>query len=299
MSDAMKNPEFRIVSLCPSNTELLFALGLGSYVVGVDNYSDYPSEALASLPRLGPDLHIDIDAVQALAPDLVVSSLSVPGMEKVVANIEGTGLRQLTLSSSSLAGVFEDMKRIEEAVPAALVQTGESSRLIQTLESRIERIRQWTTSLRALPRIYWEWWPNPVFSPARENWLTEMSEIAGGINIFGESDGHQVQDDGHRVCEAEPDVMLAVWTGVPQHKVPLPKILSRKQIWQNTPAFRNEQIYVLAEGLFCRPSPRLVDGLEQLVGLLHPECIDELGLRHPASYAPVRLTSGEWTVARS
>lgn len=293
----MATSSFRIVSLCPSNTELLFALGLGPYVVGVDQYSDYPSEGLDGLVRLGPDLHIDIETVIGLKPDLVVSSLSVPGMERVVEAVGQAGLQQLTLSSSSFQGMLEDLRRIEVAVPCELLVAETADRLIASLESRLSRLCEWTKMVAWRPRLYWEWWPNPVFSPAKENWLTELSEYAGAVNIFGAAKGHQVKDDGSRVWQAHPDVMLAVWTGVPQHKVPLQKILSRETPWQETPAFKQGEIYILSEGLFCRPSPRLVDGLEQLVGLLHPAAVTDLGLRSPASYAPVRLRTGAWLEA--
>ncbi|HYG59594.1 MAG TPA: ABC transporter substrate-binding protein, partial [Symbiobacteriaceae bacterium] len=71
----------RLVSLCPSNTEIVHALGLTDWLVGVDDWSDFPS-AVTELPRVGPDLSVDIDRVAALQPDLVLASLSVPGMEK-------------------------------------------------------------------------------------------------------------------------------------------------------------------------------------------------------------------------
>lgn len=285
---------FRIVSVCPSNTEMLFHLGFGSYVVGVDQYSDYPAE-VKLLPQLGPDLNIDVKAVRALKPDLVVSSLSVPGMERVVEQLEEAGLNQITLSSSSFDGMFEDMRRIVGAVPERLVRQCDITSNIAALQSRIERIRNWTSQLNGRPSLYWEWWPKPVFSPGRDNWLTELSHLAGGRNIFDDIPGPQVRDeDGTRVTEANPDVMLAVWTGIPQAKVPLPKILDRHSFWQETNAFRNKRVYVLSEGLFCRPSPRLIEGLEQLVGLLYPEAIMELGLDTPSFYAPIRLPDGFW-----
>ena len=75
----------RIISLCPSNTELVHYLGLTQYLVGVDDYSDWPN-SIKSLPKLGPDLNINIDLVESLKPDLVLASLSVPGMEKTLNN---------------------------------------------------------------------------------------------------------------------------------------------------------------------------------------------------------------------
>src|SRR3990172_9283494 len=77
----------RIVSLCPSNTEILFALGLVESIVGVDSHSDYPTQ-VKELPRVGPDLRINMEKVKALEPDLVVASLTVPGMERNIEALE-------------------------------------------------------------------------------------------------------------------------------------------------------------------------------------------------------------------
>ena len=82
----------RIASLTPSNTEIVHALGLVNQLVGVDNYSDYPVKELLNVPRLGPDLQINMDDLVAVKPDLVLASLSVPGMEKVVEDIKQTGI---------------------------------------------------------------------------------------------------------------------------------------------------------------------------------------------------------------
>ncbi|GMA63895.1 ABC transporter substrate-binding protein [Alicyclobacillus fastidiosus] len=290
--------DFRIVSLCPSNTELVFALGLGDYLVGVDNYSDYPADKLQHLPRLGPDLHIDIHLVEQLAPDLVLSSLSVPGMERVVDGIQSTGLRQIVCNAHNLSGVYEELEVIADAIPRAILDRAVVQRVLQGLKARVSRIQEWTQVHPTALRIYWEWWAKPVFSPAKENWLTEITHLAGAENIFATEPGQQVQDDGTRVCEGQPDMMFAVWTGIAQDKVPLAKIINRADSWRRTPAFQNRQIYVLSEGLYCRPGPRLVDGLEQLVGLLHPRFAEEQQLQPPYKYAPIRHISGEWVGGR-
>lgn len=286
--------QFRIASICPSNTELVCALGLGEYLVGIDNYSDYPEAALAGLPRLGPDLNIDIEALVRLKPDLVISSLSVPGMEHVVEQVKQADLHQVVLSPHTISDIFTDLQELSAAVPKSIANVDSAQSVVRQLAARVERIREWTVSQTNRPRLYWEWWPNPVFSPAQSNWLTEISELAGAINIFGDVPGDQVQDDGQRVADARPDYFLAVWTGIPQRKVPLAKILARTEPWQSTPMYRNHALYILAEGLYCRPSPRLIDGLEQLVGILHPHAVSELQLQPPTAYGPIRRWSGEW-----
>lgn len=276
----------RIVSLCPSNTELVNALGLCDCLVGVDNYSDCPADKLSGAMRLGPDLHIDIEKTAQLKPDLVICSLSVPGMEKVVEGVAQANLPYIVLSPHSIEDIFHDFTILETAlhgyVPKADVELQ-----IASLRARVERIRERTEGLEERPKLYWEWWPKPVFSPAKRNWLTEVSQLAGAQNIFADVDGDQVQDDGSRVIARNPEYFLAVWTGVPQHKVPMSKIQNRVG-WEVIRAFVEHNMYILSEGLFCRPSPRLIDGLEQLTSLLHPELARQLHLPPLEFHAPVR-----------
>jgi iron complex transport system substrate-binding protein len=282
----------RIASLCPSNTEILCAMGLGDCLVGVDLYSDYPPDVVHAVPKLGPDLDIDIERLRDLHPDLTVCSLSVPGMERVVEAVRNAGLPHVVLSPHTLEDIWQDMRAVADALDGVVPQV-ELETVITALQRRVENIATQTKDCPYRPRLYWEWWPNPVFSPAQSNWLTEISFLAGCVNIFADLEGDQVKDDGQRVVAANPDYILAVWTGVPQHKVPLQKIVSRKS-WASVPAMRNRRIFILSEGLYCRPSPRLIDGLEQLVGIVHPDIARSLQLPSPASYGPVRTWDGSW-----
>jgi iron complex transport system substrate-binding protein len=289
----MKKP--RIVSFCPSNTELLFAMGLGDCVVGVDNYSDYPEE-VKTLPKVGPDLHVDVQKVQSLEPDLVLCSLSVPGMEHVVQAISDTGIRYITLSPHSIEDILLDIDTIASAVYPSHTPD-HVKQLSQNARDRVESIREGINSLQtsSLPRLYWEWWSKPVYSPGGRNWLTEVSALAGAINIFADVDADSVCDDGKRVIAQRPDYALFVWTGIPQHKVPLQKLLQRRHDgWDQTPAYQLNHIYVLSEGLYCRPSLRLIDGLEQLTALLHPDIAARLHLPALGAHGPIRMIDGTW-----
>src|SRR5579859_988959 len=99
----------RIVSIAPSNTETLHALGLGRRIVGIDRWSDYPPR-VRRLPTVGGDLRVDVDLVATLRPDLVVASLHVPGMQDNLPAFEAAGLAYLALGGQGLAGVWEDMR---------------------------------------------------------------------------------------------------------------------------------------------------------------------------------------------
>lgn len=285
--------ELRIISLCPSNTEILQALSLLKYVVGIDNYSDWPASELHGIPRLGPDLNIDMAKVTSLQPDIVLASLSVPGMERVVEQLDATGIPYLVLSPTSLTDILNDMRRVSNTIQTLTNITLQTEAVLNRLESRIQNVRGATHDIQTRPKVYFEWWPKPVFSPAKYNWLTEISTLAGATNIFGDVDADKVQDDGHRVIDRNPDYFLAVWTGVLQHKVPVDKIMHRPG-FARTNAFLNKRLFVLPEGLYCRPSPRLIDGLEQLVSLLHPHIAKALAIGPPEQYGPVRLWNGSW-----
>lgn len=289
VTGVMKNRP-RIVSLCPSNTELVHALGLSDCLVGIDNYSDYPPNITEKVSTLGPDLSIDIDKMTALKPDLVLASLSVPGMEKVVDAVAATGFPHLVLSPHRLADIYQDLLLISEWLNDTEISK-ETERLVEGMQSRVHRVQNITIKMEYRPVLYWEWWPSPVFSPARDNWLTEISYLAGARNLFSEVPGNQVQDDGRRVVAGLPDFFLAVWTGIPQHKVPMRKLLHRPD-WENIPALVQKQVYVLSEGLYCRPSPRLIDGLEQLVSLLYPQQARSVGIKKATDYAPIRDITG-------
>lgn len=256
----------RIVSLAPSNTEILFALGLLDQVVGVDNYSDWPPALVGSLPRVGPDLDVDMDRVAALAPDLVVAALSVPGMEKNVARLQDRGIRHVVCAPHGLADVWRDIA----LVAAACGVPERAGPVVAALQERVAAV---AAAVAGAPRrrLYWEWWPQPLFSPGGRNWLTEISALAGGVNIFADHPGDCLQPTPQEVLARAPEFILAAWTGVWHRRIPLGRITGRPG-WDRLPAVQAGQVHALEEGKFNRPSPRLVDGLEELARLLHPEC---------------------------
>jgi iron complex transport system substrate-binding protein len=250
----------RIVSLAPSNTEIVHALGLMPQLVGVDDWSDWPLE-VAALPRVGPDLNVDIEKVKALKPDLVLASLSVPGMERNVAALEAAGLPHITLDPHTLADVWADIRRVGEwaGVP------DRAERVVAGLEERVARVQQ--AAAGAPPqRLYFEWWPRPIFTPGRRNWLTELSNLVGCTNIFADADVDNVRvDDPLEVVRRAPDQILLAWTGA---KRPDTAHVYRRKGWEEMGALRERRVHILEEGLFNRPSPRLADGLEHLWKLL-------------------------------
>ncbi|MCP8970787.1 cobalamin-binding protein [Ectobacillus ponti] len=254
----------RIVSLCPSNTELLVYIGACEHLVGVDNYSDWP-EGVRQLPRVGPDLSIDMHHVERLQPDLVLASLSVPGMERNVRELEQRGIPHLVLNPHSFAEIGEDLLRVGTATG----RETEANQAAAAYHAFLRMYRETAAALASKPRLYWEWWPKPVFTPGRANWLTEMSRLAGAENIFADCPEASVQTDWDEVRRRNPDHICLAWVGVRQDKVQ-PAVLKKRQNWLELPALQSGRVHILEEALYCRPSPRLLLGLQQLAYLLHP-----------------------------
>ena len=255
----------RIVSLCPSNTEILHALGLLSKVVGADDWSDWPA-AVTGLPRVGPDLDVDMDRVEALRPDLVLASLSVPGMERNVARLQERGLPHLVLDPHGIEDLWEDVRSVGRVCGVERA----AERVVIGLQARVHRVREATLRAGTTPRVFWEWWPKPLFAPGRRNWLTAISALAGCVSVTAHVDADTARPSPEEIRHADPDWILLAWTGVAREKV-RPEVLLRRPGWSELRAIRDGRIRIMEEGLFCRPSPRLIDGLEQLARLAHPE----------------------------
>ncbi|KQL46078.1 ABC transporter substrate-binding protein [Brevibacillus choshinensis] len=254
----------RIVSICPSNTEILYYLGLGDQVVGLDDHSDWPEE-WQHLPKVGPDLTIDMDRVAALTPDLVIASLSVPGMEANVDALQARGIPHIVLNPSRIKDIAADIRLVGEATGTRK----QAEELATHFDERVETIRQQTSQFGYKPKLFWEWWPNPIYTPGQENWLTDVSEIAGAINVFSDYPVANVKATREMVMERDPDHICVVWCGIELKRIK-PAMITERPEWEDMTAIRNNHVHLLEEGLYCRPSPRILEGLEKLVALIHP-----------------------------
>lgn len=247
----------RIVSVCPSNTEILWALGLGERVVAIDDCSDWPPEA-QRLPRVGLDLQVDAEKVAAQSPDLVVASLSVPGMETVVQRLEARGLPLLVLNGKSLDEVEDDIALVGEVTG----RVREATEVTHAMRKRVEAARARSAAKPRL-RLFLEWWPRPLIAPAQRSWFNDMAEAVNAENVFADKPGESARVDEAEVFERDPDHVLLCWCGTLQRKQDPARVAARPG-WGRLRAVREGKVTALDEGLFGRPGPRLADGVEAL-----------------------------------
>ncbi|WP_277679102.1 cobalamin-binding protein [Gracilibacillus dipsosauri] len=255
----------KLISICPSNTELIGYLGLTPSLIGVDNYSDWP-EDVQSLPRLGSDLDINMDKVEELQPDLVLASLSVPGMERNIEELKKRKIPYVIVPNpKTLTEVGESLLFVGEATNTS----DKAKQLFKKFTLILEKYQLLSQKVQRPTNLYWEWWAKPIFTPGANNWLTEISNFAGGRNVFEDKNQASVKTDWEEIRQRNPDVICLVWVGVQKEHVN-PKVILKRPGAEQMEAIKNHQVFILDEPLFCRPSPRLLLGLNKIASILHP-----------------------------
>jgi iron complex transport system substrate-binding protein len=245
----------RIVSHTCSNTEIVCALGAARLLVGVDSDSDFPPGEVARLPKLGRDLELDVAQVAALKPDLVLTSLTVPGHERIVEALKQAGLPMLVIDPIGLDGVYDSIAQIAEAL--GILKRGRS--LIAQMQSDMPPVEP----SGPRPKVLVEWWPKPVIAPARLSWVNELVRLAGGVNPFENKDGKSAEIPDEDVRAAAPDAVVMSWCGVKERKYRR-DVVERRSGWVEVPAVKNGRIYPVTEAFLGRPGPRLVEGYRAL-----------------------------------
>jgi iron complex transport system substrate-binding protein len=255
----------RIVSLACSNTEIVCALGCAHMLVGVDDHSDYPTEVVDRLPKVGPDLEIDVERVAALGPDLVLATLTVPGHEKVVERLEAKGLPFIAPEPVSLQDVYRDIRDIG----ARLGVPDRAERLVNDMETEIGPLPSGNDLEEAnAPRILIQWWPKPVITPGRRSWATDVLGAAGARGVLADEDVKSRPMTDAEVADLAPDAVVLSWCGVHPDKY-RPDVVLRNETWASLPFVRDGRVFCVGEPYLGRPGPRLVEGVRRLRGVVN------------------------------
>ncbi len=245
----------RIVSLTCSNTEIVCALGCANQLVGVDNHSDYPPDIVHKLPRVGPDLSIDVEKVADLEPDLVLASLTVPGHEKVVEGISNAGLPYQSPEPICLSDVYQNILTIGDLLSVSQ----RAQRVVDEMQSAIVEC----TKVSYRPSVLIQWWPKPVIAPGKLSWVQDMMQLAGLDNPLADRDVKSTPLSDEEVAELNPDAVAISWCGVKYEKY-RPKVVYRNPAWEESKFVKSQSVYRISEAYLGRPSPRLIEGYKAL-----------------------------------
>lgn len=254
----------KIVSLAPSNTEILFALGLGVRVVGVTDYCDYPPEAKEKT-HVGGYWTPNVETIVSLAPDLVVAQ-SLHESE-VIPQLEKYGMTTIVLEPKTLDEVLDAITLVGKITE----KTKEASTLVKDLQSRIDKVTNKTKNLAESerPSVFFITWHDPLITVGSNNLIDDLIIKAGGRNIFHNLEGSPTVSL-EEVLQANPGVIIAgigMGTG---EDLPLQFARDESRL-SGTSALINDRVYSVSIDLSGRPGPRIVDALEQFARMIHPE----------------------------
>lgn len=258
----------RIISLAPSNTEIVYAFGLEGRLVGVTDYCNYPPEA-AEKQSVGGFSTTNIEEVVALAPDLILAT-SIHESE-IIPELESKGLTVVALAPKTFDEVLD-------AIELAGRATGQVEKAGEILSGMRDRINVVTEKLKDLseneiPRVFYLTWHDPLMTSGGDTLINEFIEIAGGSNMFSEISGAEAVDLEVLVA-GEPQVLIA-GIGMGSGEEEGLKFFETETRLADTEAVKNGRIYGIHMDLTGRAGPRIVDGLELFAKCIHPEIFGE------------------------
>ena len=258
-----EKPE-RIVSLAPSITEIVFALDQGYRLKGVTTYSDFPPEA-KKLPKVGSYVQLDLEKIVALKPDLCIAIKD--GNPIVVAQrLESMKIPVYAVNPKNLKTVINTVQEIG----GLLKVEKKANKLVQNMKLRIQKVKSMVAKTTYRPRVFLQIGVSPIVSVGTNTFSHELIVLAGGKNL-AEGPIAYPRYSIEQVLALSPEVIII--TSMERAAV-FKKVKAEWDRWPNMPAVRNHHVFIEDSNLFDRPTPRLVDGLELMVRLIHPELFE-------------------------
>lgn len=253
----------RIVSLAPSNTEILYALGLGPKVVGNTNYCDYPEEAKQCY-KVGGFEDPSLEKIVAVKPDLVFAADIHMQSLKVM---EDAGLKVVVLNAKTLEGVFGNIQLVGKSSGVEDRAVG----LIQELQGRVDAVSAKVdlVPVGQRPLVYYELWYEPYMSTGKDTLIAQLIRLAGGINMTDDNIEQYPKLSEEVIIKRNPAVMINSY-GHGSGALITPEQVAARQGWSQLDFIKNNRIYTIESDLVALPGPRIVDGLETMAKVLHP-----------------------------
>lgn len=288
----------RIISLLPSATEIVAALGFGDHLVGRSHECDFPAgveklpicsstkvpvhgtsyeidERVKEIVAEGLSVYrVDVDRLRELRPDLIltqtqcaVCAVTPRDLEEALCTWTGAQPAMVSLEPNNLGDVWNDIRRVGDALGVL----PRAEQLIDSLIKRLAAIREEARTVPARPTVAAIEWLGPLM--AGGNWMPELIEIAGGRSLFAQAGEHSPWLDWASLIEADPEVIILLPCGfkIPQTIADL-GLLTENRAWENLRAVKERRVYVIdGHHYFNRPGPRLVESAEIVAEILHPD----------------------------
>jgi len=261
----------RIISTAPSCTEILFALGVGDKVVGVDDYSNYPynfSEWIkaGNMTSIGGFSTPNTEVIVSLKPDLILTAGTLN--DENAKTWRSMGYNVLALDPHDINGVLQDIMLVGRATGSE----AQAASLVNSINARINAVFEKLAGVTEKPKVYYEIWYDPLMSVGASAWENQLIEKAGGVNIFANQSEQYFITSSEVIVSLNPDVILLPSS----HGLGAPFWGSFDQVkaragWSSISAVKNGRLYVVDSDIITRAGPRIADAIEMLAKIFHPE----------------------------
>lgn len=256
----------RVVALAPSITEIVYALGSQECLVGVSQHSDYPPEA-AELPQVGSFVNLNVERIAALQPDLCLA-IKDGNPVTAVEQLEALGVPVFAVNPVDLETVMQSVTAIGDVLNAR----PRAQALIAQMQQRLDLVAAQVATLSHRPKVFFQIGVSPIVSVGSATFIDKLITLAGGTNIAGGVTPYP-RFSREQVIALAPEVMIV--SSMDRAAV-FEQVLDEWRQWPAIPAVRDKALYIAPSNLFDRPTPRLVEGLEVLLRLLHPELSENI-----------------------
>ncbi len=254
-------PPQRIVSLAPNVTEILFSLGLDEEIVGVSIHCNFPEKAKTKV-RVGSYISLDFEKITFLKPDLVIAT-GVGNTREMVDRLEKLGFPTYVIFPKNFNDVLKSIDHLGRLVG----REKEAMGIIQRMKQRSQRVIELTQGL-SRPKVFLQIGEAPIVTVGKGSFADDLIYLAGGENIAGKEKGMYPRLGMEEILERSPEVILVTSMNP---KADYQRVLQEWSRWKVIPAVKNGRVHLVDSDLIDRPSPRMIDGLEEIARILHPE----------------------------
>jgi iron complex transport system substrate-binding protein len=254
-------PPKRIVSLAPNITEILFSLGLDEEIVGVSIHCNFPEKAKNKV-RVGSYISLDFEKVTSLKPDLIIAT-GAGNTRDMVDRLGKLGFQTYVIYPKNFEDILKSIAHIGQVVN----REKEARRVIEGIRKRSQRMIEFTKDLPR-PKVFIQIGDAPMVTVGKGSFADDLIRLAGGENIAGKEKEVYPRFGMEEILKRSPEVIII---SSMNPKGDYQKIFQEWTRWKTLPAVKNGRIHLIDSDLLDRPSPRIIDGLEELARVLHPE----------------------------
>ena len=251
----------RVVALAPSITEIIYALECQDRLKGATRFSDYP-EAAQRIPKVGSYVYLDLEKIVALNPDVCIA-IKDGNPKSVIDRLRALDIPVFAVNPRDLDTVMQAIGHIGKLMGAE----ERATQIVADMAARIAEVESKVAQTERRPRVFFQIGISPIVSAGSDTFIHELIVKAGGVNIAGEYTSYP-RFSKEEVLELAPYVMII--TSMARKEV-FDRVKAEWEQWDQIPAVANNRVHLVDFNLFVRPTPRLVDALEKLVALIHPE----------------------------